>query len=105
MQTLSGGSKPIPVATEQDPLLPNLESAETENGVAESDPDKPRIPGVKIQYILPALAIGVHSITTLALFYIYYISLGTDIGLQLDILICYGQHDSSIIIWCDRERT
>lgn len=47
------------MATEQDPLLPNLESAETENGVAESDPDKPRIPGVKIQYILPALAIGI----------------------------------------------
>lgn len=41
--------------TEQDALLPRVDGPEGQ----EVDDTAPKIPGVKIQYIIPALAVGV----------------------------------------------
>jgi len=58
---------PVPVATEQDALLPKLDTdPEAQAGSTDQDDlDKPEIPGVEIQYILPALGLGVNSISDL----------------------------------------
>lgn len=57
---------PAPPASERDALLPKLDDIDPEAQAGspdEDDLDKPKIPGVKIQYILPALGLGVNSIS------------------------------------------
>ncbi|KAI5858775.1 major facilitator superfamily domain-containing protein [Tricharina praecox] len=53
---------PAPPASERDALLPKLDDIDPEAQAGspdEDDLDKPKIPGVKIQYILPALGLGI----------------------------------------------
>jgi hypothetical protein len=57
-------ANPAPRAvTEHDALLPKLDDPETalDDAIPDEDLDEPKIPGVKIQYILPALGLGVRS--------------------------------------------
>jgi len=59
-----------PAATERDALLPKLDDIDPEAQAdsQDEDLDKPKIPGAKIQYIFPALGLGVNRIPNFPLY-------------------------------------